>query len=197
MTSNDVVDWIRYHSDAFPSVGDWIGKHPETVKFWGKAFDGVDLRDAKAATDEMASGKLDEPKGYSSHPRVISKRARELAFARGGQQVIDGQRVFGCGLCADSGYVPVVDPVHYRNGTFRACYVICTCGTGDQRAHARPIGNGKPRQTPRYDRSKMFALDPELTDAQLRVDFAAWLSGGRVKDLPGYDRGFDAWNEAS
>lgn len=196
MTSNDFEAWIAYHSAAFPTIGDWLRKHPETVRFWEKAFDGIDLRDAKAATDEMASGKLDEPKGYSSHPRVISKRARELAFSRGGQQVIDGQRVFGCGLCADSGYVPVVDPVHYRNGTFLACYVLCTCGTGDQRAHARPSGGGKPRQTPRFDKSRMFALDLERPESELRESFRQWLGGGRVASMPAYEPAFADYNEA-
>jgi hypothetical protein len=191
-----LVDWIRYHSDAFPSVGDWIGKHPETVKFWGKAFDGVDLRDAKAATDEMAAGKLDEPKGYSSHPRVISKRARELGSARSsGLRVVDGQRVFGCHLCQDSGYVPVVDPVHYRKGTFRECYVLCTCGMGDQRAHARPIGGGKIRETPRYDKSQMLAMDLEIPQSELKQDFERWLGGGRVASLSAYEPAFDDFNE--
>ncbi len=197
MTSNDFQTWVDYHSAAFPAVADWLRKHPETVKFWAKALDGAELRDAKAATDEMATGTLEEPKGYGQHPRVITKRAREIGSARsGGLRVVDGQPVYGCPLCHDDGFVPVVDPIHFRNGTFRPCYVICTCHAGDQRAYARPTGSGKRRETPRYDKRRMFAIDPESRESGQRAAFTAWLDGGRVAELPGYDSGFDSWNEA-
>jgi len=197
MTTNDFDSWLNYHSAAFPSVGDWIKKHPETVRFWEMAMAEASVQDAKAATDEMVSGVLDEPKGYGQHPRVIARRARELALARKSSlRVVNGQPVFSCSLCHDEGYVPVVDPVHYRNGTFRPCYVFCTCSAGDSRASRRPTGGGKRRETPRYDRRRMFALDPEKTGSELKVEFRAWLSGGRVTELPGYESGFESYNAA-
>lgn len=196
MTNNDFTSWIEYHSAAFPALGDWLRKHPETLKFWAKALDGASIQDARTATDEMAAGDLEEPKGYGQHSRVIAKRARELSLARSASlRVVDGEPVYGCLLCLDEGYVAVVDPVHFRRGTFRPCYVLCTCATGERKANQRPAGSGQRRETPRYDRAKMFALDPEMTDAQNRQDFAAWLGGGRVKDLPAYERAFDDFNE--
>lgn len=197
MTSNDFAEWARYHGDAFPSLADWLEKHPETLKFWAKALDGVDVRDAKTATDEMASGRLDEPKGFGQHPKVIAARARQIGASRAASlRVVDGERVYDCPLCLDEGFVPVVDPVHFRRGTFRACFVFCTCAIGDRRAEARPTGSGKRRETPRFDKRRMFAIDRESPDSQQRAEFAAWLGGGRVVNLPGYEAGFDAWNEA-
>ena len=112
MTSNDFAEWARYHGEAFPSLADWLEKHPETVKFWVKAMDAVDVRDAKTATDEMASGRLDEPKGFGQHPKVIAARARQIGASRAASlRVVDGERVYDCPLCLDEGFVPVVDPV--------------------------------------------------------------------------------------
>lgn len=197
MTKNDFDSWMKYHTAAFPSVGDWLKKHPETIRFWEMALADASVQDAKAATDEMVSGTLEEPKGYTSHPRSIAKRAREISLGRKSSlRVVDGEPVYGCSLCLDEGYVPVVDPVHFRDGTFRPCYVLCTCSTGNRKANHRPDGSGKRRETPRYDRAKMFALDPELTGAQLKRDFQSWLNGGRVKELPGYESEFDAYNAA-
>lgn len=196
MTSNDFDAWIKYHSAAFPSLKDWLSRHADTIPFWERPFADVDLRDAKAATDEMAAGTLDEPRGYGQHARVIAARARQIGSARAAAtRVVDGQRVYGCPLCLDEGYVAVVDPIHWRAGRFRDCAVLCTCGEGDRRANAR-LSSGHRRQTPRYDARRMHAIDRELTIGQQRAEFQRWLDGGRVKAMAGYESGFDDYNNA-
>jgi hypothetical protein len=94
------------------------------------------------------------------------------------------------------GYVPVVDPRHWRKGSFRECYVTCTCTSGDQRAHVRPLNSAKPRQTLRYDRTRMFAIDLERPESELREDFERWLGGGRIVELPAYEPVFAEYNQA-
>ena len=169
MNKSEVIEWINYHSDAFPSVGDWIVKHQEAIRFWEKPFTDVSLDDAKAATDEMASGELDEPRGYSQHPKVIAKRARQIGYGRRqSSAVVDGEQTYRCPKCLDEGFVAVVDPIHYRAGRLRPCSVLCTCCEGDRKAERRV--DGKRRATPRYDKRRMCQWDPELSREEMQAE---------------------------
>lgn len=192
MTENDFETWLAYHRAAFPSLGDWLRKHPETLRFWELPFADVDLAHAKAATDEMASGDLDEPRGYSQHARVIAKRARQIGYGRRQSTVIDGEKTYSCQRCLDEGYFAVVDPVHWRAGRLRPCHVLCICTAGDRKAELRR--EGPRRQTPRFDARKMFPWDEELTSAEMSGDFRRWLDGGRVTELAGYEPAFADFN---
>ena len=100
MTSNDFNDWLKYHTEAFPGVGEWLKKHPKTIQFWEMPFEHVELADAKAASREMVMGDLEEPKGFGYHAKVIARRAREIGFARKAiPQAVDGEAVYGCPTC--------------------------------------------------------------------------------------------------
>lgn len=180
MTPTEFNTWLDYHKAAFPALGKWLKDHPETVKFWIKPFGGVSVDAAKAATDAMAAGELDEPRGFGSHPKVIAKHARELQHSEERQQfTADGEPIYNCPRCLDQGFVAVVDPVHYRAGELRACHVLCTCREGDRKA-GRKYGDGhQPIFIPRFDAVKMFPWDYEIKLDEFRRDFETWLATGR------------------
>ena len=195
MVEADFKAWLRYHVEAFPSLADWLKKNPGTVTFWEKPFSDVSLDDAKAATDEMASGELDEPNGYGKHPKVIAKRARQIGYGRRqSSAVVDGEQTYRCPKCLDEGFVAVVDPIHYRAGRLRPCSVLCTCCEGDRKAERRV--DGKRRATPRFDKRRMCQWDPELSREEMQAEFDRWLRVGRLEAASGYEPAFTSYNEA-
>lgn len=177
MIFTEFNDWLAYHVRAFPAVGDWIKKHPDTVEFWANPFEDVNLADAKAATDAMAAGKIEDPRGYSKHPIVIARYARELHRANA-RPVIgpNGERTFSCAVCCDDGMVAVVDPIHYRKGRLRSCSVYCTCPVGDRKQNRSNADGHRSVVRPRFDPGRMFPWNGELTVAQNQVEFEAWLN---------------------
>lgn len=188
MTSNDFRDWYAYHSKAFPGVADWIRKHPDTLQFWELPFAGVDLADAKQATKEMATGDLEEPRGFGQHAKTIAKRAREIGFNRQDKtQAVDGQQVYSCATCFDEGLVAVVDPRYWRDGTYRACSTYCTCQSGDRKQNRKFLDGHKAIQRPRFDKQKMFRIDYELLAEESRAQFVAWMAErSKVENHPNY-----------
>ncbi len=186
MTTNDFQEWYAYHSKAFPGVADWMKKHPETIRFWEMPFEHVELADAKAASREMVTGDLEEPKGFGQHAKAIARRAREIGFARkAAPQAVDGESVYGCPTCQDAGLVAVVDPRAYRAGQFRACSVYCACHAGDVKQNRKFSDGHRAVVRPRFDSTKMFRLDYEEKASDQKAAFAEWLAR-RIQNHPGY-----------
>jgi len=179
VTNNDFNEWLQYHVRAFPAVGDWLKKHPDTVEFWANPFGDVNLVDAKAATDAMAAGRIEDPRGYSKHPVVIARHAKELRRASVRQMTgPDGERTYSCPICLDEGQVGVVNPVHWKAGRFRECFVYCTCPEGDRKQNRVSSDGRRARIRPRFDHSRMFKWNLDVSMQQLRSEFEQWLAGG-------------------
>lgn len=114
MYTNEFNEWLRYHCAAFTGILPWFKKQPdiqETKGHWERTLIGIDLKEAKEATDIMMRDENEIPEGYSLHPsriRRICRSGRQRDNSNGdGQQYIHGQRVYDCPLCLDKGFVSV------------------------------------------------------------------------------------------
>lgn len=178
MTDSEFGRWLMTHKQAFPGVGDWLRKNPDTVRHWQAAMADVDLDAAEQATAEMLRGDIDSPRGYSDHVRAVRQRAKEIRFADREERRptrIDGQDTYSCHLCRDSGYVLVLDAgqggqqlLEWARGdrsqprpAAKTSLVACTCPTGDAqqqqlRNRRKPL---KPREIDRYDATRHFRCE--------------------------------------
>lgn len=123
MIAIDFKDWHTYHCSLFPAVDGWLTKFPETQRregeptqqavlgAWARVLADVDLKLAKQASDLLAKGQeefLDRT--YDCHPRTVRMIALKLAGSRKKQMAIEGEEVYDCGACRDSGIVEVWVP---------------------------------------------------------------------------------------
>jgi hypothetical protein len=177
MNSDEFGEWSRYHKAAFPGLGEWLRRNPETLDHWQRALTDVDLEAAKECTDQMLSGEIETPRGYSEHVRTVRTRSKELLYAGREESVpsrIDGEQVYSCHLCLDSGYVLVLDPE--RGGqelldwarsdrsqpwpASRCTSVACTCLKGERERERLATRSGEnqlpPRKIDRYDTTRHF-----------------------------------------
>jgi hypothetical protein len=178
MIDDEFRDWLRYHKAAFPGLGDWLRKNPDTVAHWERALADVDAEAARDATDAMLAGAVETPRGYTEHVRTIRSMAKEIQFADRDDRRparIDGYVVYDCALCLDSGFVLVLDAEHggqdlldWARGdrrqprpASRGASVACTCATGESKRHAMANRQEpqRPRQVDRYDRTRHFRLE--------------------------------------
>ena len=61
MKPNEFSLWLDYHCERFPTLRGCINQHKETRRVWIDLFKGVTLDEARAVTDQMASGEIDRP----------------------------------------------------------------------------------------------------------------------------------------
>ena len=137
--------WLDHHMATYPSLKTWLAGNTGTAARWARALEDVSLTEAKLATDAMMSGDLEKPRGWSDHPPVIRKwaRQRETVLKRAKSMTfIDGNLVYDCPLCSDTGLVSILHPkmtrdIHEgkrtreRPGDRLRCAVACSCGAGD------------------------------------------------------------------
>ena len=142
MNQDEFISWADYHGKLFSGFAKWYAEQDrEAVKAWERGLERLSLDAAKQASEEMLHGDLEEPRGYTKHLQSIRRRAYEIDRdnrpAEQGPQFIDGQRVYSCRLCNDSGIVYIYHPMTVEavmNGTFdddtiiRFCDAGCTCG---------------------------------------------------------------------
>jgi len=208
MTEAEFQQWFGYHGAAFPSLHSWLARQQKTagsyakqteteyvdpLDAWFRAWEDVEITDARAATDAMAGGDLDCP-AWSQHPPLIRRWVRErteTAYSqRQTRRIIDGEETFACSDCRDSGWVLVLDPRSQSARTARACKVICSCRAGD-------LEDAKRRQhgrTPvlRYDPRAMFRLEDNLM-----LDPVAFAQWAEQRQPSGYVEDFAEWDEAA
>jgi hypothetical protein len=181
MTDSEFAQWLVIHKQAFPGVGPWLQKNHTTVGHWQAALEDVDFDAAEQATAEMLRGDIDSPRGYSDHVRAVRQRAKEIRYASCEERRpsrIDGQAVFACSLCLDSGFVLVLDPeqggqalLDWARGdrstphpSAKTAVVACSCEIGGEeqqrlRSRREPQHHLPPREIDRYDERRHFRCD--------------------------------------
>ena len=172
MTRTQFDSWLAYHRAAFTGLSAWIAKLPEpgreregephrvaVLAVWYAVLRDLDEADCRAATDRMAAGQVEEPKGYDRHKTVIAQEARRLASERtrrgpaAGTQPrwSAGEPTYECAECLDGGVVPIWHPASIEaacrrlDGQDRGCLgepftlyeaaARCTCRAGTAYRH--------------------------------------------------------------
>jgi hypothetical protein len=177
VNTSEFREWTKQHSAAFPGIRKWFAEHQETVAHWQAAMVDVDLEAARQATCEMLSGDLEAPRGYSEHVRTVRRRAKELQLfgvrAERDFRRIDGEEVFDCALCRDSGFVLVLDSGTgqalldwARNGEegvkppIKPTSVACECEAGSTQIDSYRTRKPprEPREVARYDPTRVFRM---------------------------------------
>lgn len=204
MNDADYREWFKQHAAAFPGIIDWMKKQgPEgsvdISKAWKECLSGVGKDDALAATRAMNLGDVSSPAGFGDHARAVRKVSRKFAFQRKeGKQVIreiryvNGERVYDCKFCLDTGWVMVVNI--WRNektgsrplSAFWAgitrdlpkCAIECSCVRGD-----------------RFKVDTMFVFDPVEAVESRASRFEQWWADGR--HLGNRVGAFDTWNRGA
>lgn len=132
MTRNEFEAWLAYHRAAFTGLSAWIAKLPEpgrerqgephrlaVLAVWYAVLRDCELADARAATDRMAAGQVEEPKGWDRHKTTIAQEARRLAAERNRHRAAgagtqpryaEGEPTYRCLKCLDSGIIPIWHP---------------------------------------------------------------------------------------
>lgn len=112
MNKAEFYVWLDHHKSAYPGLRNWLGKQgakgsQDTLLFWQKVLEPVELEDAKDATFRLAENSESQPKSYERHP-VEVKRLCKRSLALASRQVgpsFDG--AVKCLRCRDAGIVTV------------------------------------------------------------------------------------------
>ena len=153
MVEGEFNQWLEHHIEAYPGLAPWLEENESQTNFWMRTLISVEFEEAVAATDELYAAEK-QPMGYSAHPRAILAIVRRN---RGSKEpdvkYVDGERVFKCWRCEDSGYVSVLSPNTLKrlwkdkpNEGLRGCAVLCNCETGNLRAQMRWKEGRQPPQ---------------------------------------------------
>lgn len=216
MTKEQFREWIAHHQAAFPGIASWLAKidkaadSPTDLRSaailgsWFRVLADVELIDAKAATDAMAKGDIDEPRSYDGHAKAVRKAGKTRTFDRGrqqqrsGPQYIGGEQVFRCGDCLDSGMILVWHQRSMqavRDGTFGgrltrySCGVKCTCPAGEKWRHIEHA----------FDPKLMVPCDyhPSPEDHEALRQFVGRENAGREWNPDGYGRSKERYGNHS
>ena len=173
MTEAEFSQWIGYHGKLFVGFADWWRRmEPEAVAEWMRALSTVGLEPAKTASRELLSGDLEADGGYTSHLRTIRTRAQTLCAARGtstaGPAYSDGQEVFSCRICFDSGTVSIWRPEVMADAIAgltphpKTCLAACSCQAGDRFSETNHgVGAWAKVCLPRYEEGAEYPfIDP-------------------------------------
>lgn len=127
MNKSEVKIWIDYHKSLFPEWDYASGTAAsKKVAFaaYAKALLQVELTDATAASDRMLDGQIKKPFRNEDHLREIVNECRGKSFKLPQTQIIDGEKVYACLDCEDSGY-KIDSGFAYRT------VVFCHCKRGE------------------------------------------------------------------
>ena len=61
MTEEQFRIWLNYHCERFPTLTARVNEHKGTRKIWADLLKAVTIDEARAVTDQMASGEIDRP----------------------------------------------------------------------------------------------------------------------------------------
>lgn len=133
MTREEFREWLSHHRAAFTGLSAWIAKLPEpgrqregeptradVLAAWYAVLRHCELSDAREATDRMAAGQIEEPRGWDRHKTTIAQEARRLAAERNRHRstgagtrprYAEGEPTYRCRECLDSGVIPIWHPV--------------------------------------------------------------------------------------
>ena len=198
MTNPDFDEWLAFHFSRFTACAGWLAKFPVTPRHlgdptqrtvidgWRETMRPVELKHAKTASQLLAVGEESFPdKGYDCHPSTVRRIAMRHAGAEKQdrkQRIVDGEPVYDCGVCSDSGLVIVWHPTalkffkeHFEQEppeewmfwwtdtrwrdkrlcgqVYESCVVLCSCA----------VGMAKKIKATHYDKNKhvLFDNDPQ------------------------------------
>lgn len=222
MTKEQFAQWFAYHSAAFTGIAAWlekVTKGPESppriqvLRAWLRTLEDCDLAEAKAATDAMARGEIEEPKGFDRHPAAIraacgkSRRQRAKSYEIERYENGDpdrGARLYCCPLCQDTGAVLCWHQQNIRDvldGTFAAkrergkafrLYeqaVPCDCEAGRDRFPKAPARFDPDRALPLHRLIDGRLVLGRIHETEEQERFLAWV---HETYLPAARRRFDA-----
>lgn len=197
MTPHEFKSWLRDHARLFPGVTKWL-KDNGQEKVWYSTLSGMSASLARDASQRL----YEEPEqiGYTKHPAKVleyanAANARSYNTAAPQPRVVDGEAVYTCYDCEDTGMVSV-----YRNETIRCelgearkfngrmtrvpyrCAVKCHCA----------YGQTLPGQHT-YDPERMCKVLPDGPE-QRKQAVRGWIEQYKP---PNHDPAFDDWNEAA
>lgn len=129
MNRHEFNEWLDHHAARFLGLPVFLAKHTggdgmptkeQVLRAWENTLSHLTLDEALRASNELyALPEANQPRGFDRHPVVV----RELAMNKRRSQpdrgkrrkIVDGQEVFDCLLCRDTGMVIVVHPKTVNN----------------------------------------------------------------------------------
>lgn len=202
MTPEEFTEWFAYHTARFTGIRQWLDKSTkgagspsvaEIQRGWYGTMRNLDLDNAKAASDRMHAGDIEEPKGYDRHPAAIRRACaglRKIGVIEPRYDP-DGNETFACLTCMDTGMVFIWHPKTVmqvaRDGfgtePLYSCAVACTCKSGDAKA-----GRGAPR----YDGQRYCKLPVGGVNWQENQDaLMQWIATHHPTRPANYEPAFD------
>ena len=212
MTEPELQDWIRHHGACYPGMLKFLEKlpmkasstttesdlvllRPAVLKQWYCTLRDVDLDKAKAASDAMHKGDIEEPRGWDRHPTAIRKHAIQNQDAKSYQPFrVDGERTYRCAACQDEGWIfcwhPATVAKVRKSAEFKQplydCVAPCTCERGEFRK--RCFADAMV-----YHPDRLCELKSGTSDEADRENLLEWITA-HPPGVPQYDE-FTAYAE--
>jgi len=195
MTNSEFQDWLAFHRATFTGFSAWLAKLPEkseseptryeVLRSWYFVLRPCELVDCRAATEAMAAGKIEEPRGYDRHKTVVRQHADKLAAERRRrapprQVYYDGEQAVKCLMCNDTGLIWIYHPettqaaLHGRldaKATIYGSSARCDCEAG-QGYHINRF--------PAYSPDLFAKLTPGLPKDAMREALLTWCQHQRT-----------------
>jgi hypothetical protein len=116
MEREEFNDWLTKHQKAYPALGDWFATLPDTkgtLQIWFDVMKELTKENAIEATMRMIRGVEPIVKYTNWHdtPRFVVEHSQCVKRESGGSKFVirrvDGEPVYACVRCFDSGVVEV------------------------------------------------------------------------------------------
>lgn len=171
MTKTEFDEWINYHCQAFPKLREDFESNLRSLAQWFNALKRVRLKSAKEATDEM----LGDGVKFGEHVATVKTYAKKHRGIEGEAEAptkryIDGERVYTCIACQDSGHNYVFSPRAMRLakeenyhwlGSRDLVICACDCDWGRKVGYVQKLVG--------YDRTQHVRWDGDDRDAVERL----------------------------
>lgn len=225
MTETEFNDFIEAHCRRFDGLKVRIADEA-MLRDWYEALKWVNADDAEAASKRMFSEEELRPRAYHEHPPRLRSlasqiKADRLAEAdRESMHFVDGERVYNCPSCCDSGFVHnVIAPTYIRafqrgevtlergerqadgktihfaklNPSCVRWTLACHCGKGQARNIPRRFHQDKPKQRMATYKPD-YHLQTLARDDDLIAEMEAW-EDRAIESHPNYNAGLAAFND--
>lgn len=171
MTKTEFDEWINYHCQAFPKLREDFESNLRSLAQWFNALKRVRLKSAKEATDEM----LGDGVKFGEHVATVKTYAKKHRGIEGEAEAptkryIDGERVYTCIACQDSGHNYVFGPRamlamkeerYHWLGSRDLVICACDCEWGRKVGFVQKLVG--------FDRTKLVRWDGDDRDAVERL----------------------------
>jgi hypothetical protein len=113
MKDSQFNDWKNFHCSLFEQARMELADKPRALEEWREALVKVSYEDAMKASRMMLADLKLQPRFASQHPGKINELTLAMWKERQMNKkptYVDGEQVYDCALCLDSGFVSVLDP---------------------------------------------------------------------------------------